>query len=55
MQKFSDVLLTLDSADEVQRIELYAHLYVFVMGAFIFAVGSDIRHAVQLIGKAYGG
>lgn len=23
MQKFSDVLLTLDSADEVQRIELY--------------------------------
>ena len=23
MQKFSDVLLTLDSADEVRRIELY--------------------------------
>ena len=23
MQKFSDVLLTLDSADDVQRIELY--------------------------------
>ncbi len=34
---------------------LAAHLYVFVVGAFIFAVGSDIRHAVQLIGKAYGG
>lgn len=32
-----------------------AHLYVIVVGAFVFAIGSDIRHAIQAIEKTYGG
>lgn len=30
-----------------------AHLYVLVVGAFVFAIGLDIREAIRLIGQTY--
>lgn len=32
-----------------------AHIYVIFVGAVIFALGSDIYHAVEAIEKTYGG
>ena len=31
-----------------------AHLYVIVAWAFVLAIGSDVRHAIQAIEKTYG-
>jgi hypothetical protein len=41
--------------EDTRAFILAAHLYVIVVGAFVFAIGSDIGDAAQLIRKTYGG
>ncbi|MGB4834028.1 MAG: hypothetical protein WBP40_03300 [Candidatus Moraniibacteriota bacterium] len=41
--------------EDVYALFFAAKLSVIVVGAFVIAIGLDIYHAAQAIGKTYGG
>lgn len=43
-----------ESRPDTNAFLFAAHLYVLVVGTLIFAIGSDISHAVEAYGRTYG-